>query len=72
MSKTNHQRNTVSRRDAERRKQPEKRHKRNPLLGRPLTGSVHEVDYPPDGWNSRIRQREKAATRELVKDIDVA
>lgn len=37
-------------------------------MGRPLTGSVHEVDYPPNGWNSRIRQRENAGTRKLVEE----
>jgi hypothetical protein len=72
--KTNHQRGTKSNSDSERRKNAVKlglrRHTKNPQLGaRPLTGSVHEADYPPEGWNSRIRQRENAATKKLLDEV---
>ncbi len=68
MSKTNHRRGTKSNKDSERRKNDpyRNRHTKNPGLdARPLTGSVHAADYPPEGWNSRIRQRENAQTRKM-------
>lgn len=66
--KTNHQRGFVGRKDSERRKQGKKRHKKNPEMGRSLTGSVHAVDYPPDGFNSRIRQRENAGMKKMLNE----
>jgi hypothetical protein len=65
---TNHQRGTKSSKDSERRKQSKLKplDQKNPELGgRALTGSVHSADYPPDGFNSRIRQRDNAATKKL-------
>jgi hypothetical protein len=76
MSKVNHRRGTRSNKDSEQRKAnawANKRHSKNPLLGpRPLTGSVHDVssNYPKDGWNSRIRQRENAETRKMAHSLD--
>lgn len=67
MSKTNHRTGKVSPKDSEDRKASVwKRHSKNPQMGPPLTGSVHEVDYPPKGWNSRIRQRENEALRKII------
>lgn len=72
MSKTNHRRGSKSRKHQKHPWMGGKRHSKNPKLGaRPLTGSVHEADYPPEGWNSRIRQRENAETKKLVADLEV-